>query len=57
MAEIVGARPEEVILMNSLTVNLHMMLATFYRPSEKRFKILMEGKVIAKNERLVETDG
>lgn len=47
MAEIVGGRPEEVILMNSLTVNLHMMLVTFYRPTSKRFKILMEGKVCA----------
>jgi kynureninase len=42
MARIVGAKPLEVICMNSLTVNLHLMLATFYRPSKSRFKILME---------------
>ncbi|HXY60508.1 MAG TPA: kynureninase [Chthoniobacterales bacterium] len=42
MARIVGARPVEVICMNSLTVNLHLMMATFYRPTKSRFKILME---------------
>ena len=42
MARIVGAKPIEVICMNSLTVNLHLMMATFYRPTGPRFKILME---------------
>ena len=42
IARLVGAKPLEVICMNSLTVNLHLMMATFYRPTKSRFKVLME---------------
>src|SRR3984893_9894590 len=42
MARVVGAKPVEVICMNSLTVNIHLMMASFYRPTKSRFKILME---------------
>jgi len=43
IAGIVGAQENEVTIMNSLTVNLHLLIVSFYKPDNKRFKILMEG--------------
>jgi len=44
MANIVGAIPSEVAMMQTLTANLHLMMASFYRPTSKRYKIVLEGK-------------
>jgi kynureninase len=42
---LVGAEPGEVVMMNSLTVNLHLLMTTFYRPASGRIKILTDGPV------------
>ncbi len=41
---ILGAAAEEIVVMNQLTVNLHLMFTTFYRPDNKRFKIICEDR-------------
>jgi len=44
LSKIVGAKPHEVVAMNSLTVNLHLLMVSFYKPDNKRYKILCEAK-------------
>ena len=44
LAQIVGALPEEVVVMNQLTVNLHLLMISFYRPTKDRYKIICEAK-------------
>ncbi len=42
MADVVGAKASEVVVMNSLTVNLHLLMVSFYRPTPQRYKILFD---------------
>ena len=44
LSEIVGAKPTEVTVMNTLTVNLHLLMVSFYRPTIKKYKIICEEK-------------
>jgi kynureninase len=44
LSNIVGGLPEEIVAMNQLTVNLHLLMISFYRPTKKRFKIICEAK-------------
>jgi len=44
LSKIIGCLPEEVVVMNSLTVNLHLLMVSFYRPTKQRYKIVCEAK-------------
>lgn len=55
LAGIVGGLPAEITVMNQLTVNLHLMMASFYRPAGKRKKIICEAKAFSSDQYAIET--
>ena len=55
LTKIVGCKDHEVIVMNSLTVNLHLLMVTFYRPTKQRYKIICEAKAFPSDQYAFET--
>jgi kynureninase len=55
LATLVGAKEQEVVAMNQLTVNIHLLMASFYRPNEKRYKIICEAKAFPSDQYALET--
>ena len=55
MAKVVGAKPSEVVVMNTLSVNIHLLMVSFYRPSKERYKIIMEADAFPSDRYAIES--
>lgn len=55
IANIVGAKESEVVVMNQLTVNLHLLMVSFYKPNKNRFKIICEAKAFPSDQYAIES--
>ncbi len=55
ISKIVGSMPEEVVVMNQLTVNLHLLMVSFYRPTQQRYKIICEAKAFPSDQYAMES--
>lgn len=55
MADLIGAKPGEVVMMNTLTTNLHLMMVSFYKPTKTKYKIVVESDTFPSDKYAVES--
>jgi len=55
MANLIGAKPGEVVMMNTLTTNLHLMMVSFYKPTKTKYKIVVESDTFPSDKYAVES--